>query len=770
MVDFLWGNRRRSFPSFKSSIKEEMKEFLQEENIDFVSFFREAKANLIQESKPVEPLVQAFEEILEEILNEPIIPMIRGHDDGTKAIENFTTKKIKNKRIDIPANMDFLEEMKIKDVNDSSKLNRLRGFGALKFGQAIENLPDFDIDDYLESFTPDEYGINATLTFTKVPKDDTKEIDPDRFSYGNGNIVFKSPFSEDEIKKQKLDYLIEQTGQEPDFNPSNSKTQLPRIVMDMAVEIPEETVKALSETLVVVVVPVKEKRNENDELVEFIEDGAAIELNHEEFIEMGISSLAERTEEMQEEKIYKLKDKGLVKHTDNKTLAAENTRISVPDKTLNEIEEKFIPLLEEVKELITPYLSNPYSCYTYIGECHFKTKKDVNNSLTRKVEKFLENDGEWKAGKNEEGEDMVISSIEILDKNGKYKQISVSEAQELESEAWTNVETGKVISNAEYMALQSKDKISHKPNYYIITIDGDQRTPSNELSTTHRTIKEYRLKDAPEDAYGEKAREIAVFNLKITSDMERFKDNDSIGELPKTIKRGGGEHKRLKDAYIIKKRYGKIYSKESMQSRIKDKKAQEEEELEISDFIEVKSLYESGSIVEYKGDYIDKEEYDKLKAKDDDVVFVRKATISKKQLSRLGEVEKMDYVAIYDERELDSSNEEDAKVLRGRKLASKREARPPRKGAIIDSPAKFGRRTDKALAVVTGAGERINPLVYYANIQEAFAGAILHIEVLLTNHGEYKLSPMQRRRNDEMSNVIDDLKENITTLTDKFGE
>ena len=79
-------------------------------------------------------------------------------------------------------------------------------------------------------------------------------------------------------------------------------------------------------------------------------------------------------------------------------------------------------------------------------------------------------------------------------------------------------------------------------------------------------------------------------------------------------------------------------------------------------------------------------------------------------------------------------------------------------------------RTDKALAVVTGAKEKINPLVYYANIQEAFAGAILHIEVLLTNHGEYKLSPMQRRRNDEMSNVIDDLKENITTLTDKFGE
>ena len=36
----------------------------------------------------------------------------------------------------------------------------------------------------------------------------------------------------------------------------------------------------------------------------------------------------------------------------------------------------------------------------------------------------------------------------------------------------------------------------------------------NEISTTHRTIREYRLKDAPEDAYAEKAKSTPIFRLR----------------------------------------------------------------------------------------------------------------------------------------------------------------------------------------------------------------------------------------------------------------
>ena len=113
----------------------------------------------------------------------------------------------------------------------------------------------------------------------------------------------------------------------------------------------------------------------------------------------------------------------------------------------------------------------------------------------------------------------------------------------------------------------------------------------------------------------------------------------------------------------------------------------------------------------------------------------------------------------------------DAKELkfreRLRQRASKRVSRKPPK---IEDPSKFGRVTDKALAVVTGEGFQLNPLVYYANIKEAFERTILHIELVVTDLGEFTLSPMQRRRNDEMANAIEDIKENLSVLTEKLGE
>lgn len=145
-------------------------------------------------------------------------------------------------------------------------------------------------------------------------------------------------------------------------------------------------------------------------------------------------------------------------------------------------------------------------------------------------------------------------------------------------------------------------------------------------------------------------------------------------------------------------------------------------------------------------------------------------------------IDKDDYEPIYEERELnpeavDEKGKltpqalEDAKELQFRETLRQREAkRRVRKPAEIDSPAKFGRVTDKSLAVVTGPDYVLNPLVTYANIQDAFKPAILHIELVVTEIGEFSLNPMQKRRNDEMTNVIEDIRENLSVLEDKLGE
>jgi len=195
MVDFFWGNSPTSFPSISGRIKDEMKEFVSEENIEFISLFREAKTNLEQENKPVQPLIEEFQKILEEIKEEKLLPLIKLHDDGEDGIKNFTTTKVKDDRIVNESNLKFLNELKISDLSNTASVNRLRGFGALKFGQKFENLPDFNADSFLQQYKDEkDYKLDVDLSFTEVLPDDMDDYDsiesPIRFSYGKQNIRF----------------------------------------------------------------------------------------------------------------------------------------------------------------------------------------------------------------------------------------------------------------------------------------------------------------------------------------------------------------------------------------------------------------------------------------------------------------------------------------------------------------------------------------------------------------------------------------------------
>ncbi len=765
MVSFLWGNLTIELPSSADRIKEQMLKFIQEENVEFISYLGLALEDLEQNNKDTQPLLDAFQDIFEDISNDELMPLIRGHDDGEGAIKNFTTSKVRNKVITNQENIDFLEGLKVSDLSDSDALNRLRGFGALKFGQSFENLPEFDIEKYVkDAFTDEDYGVNATLTFDKVPFNPDKDpaMQPTRFSYGKENIVFQSPYDEEDIIESKKNHLIDESGQTPDFRPSKSKSFPPRITKTMRIDIPEKVIKALKDSAKISVIPVKEKTDNNNNVVDFTSTGSEEELDHQEFIELGIAGLADRTELMQEFNVFTLKNKGLVQVVGEKATKGDN-RVSLPESNLKAIEEAFLPMLKTIEEKLSPMLSDPMKALTYKGEVNFKTETTVNNSLTRKVEKFLEGDRTWKAGRDEEGNEQFVESIEIL-VDGKYRQASVEDMMKLEGEAWTNKDTKEKISNSAYMSLQNDEKMAYIPNYYVIGLDSVARTPSNEISTTHKTIREYRLKDAPEDAYAEKAEKIEYYTPK------RNADGKSIIETDKNL--SPEEAEELKES--IEERRQLFLSEV-------DAKGKKKSEAQIkSDKASAEKLYsferrynpelQEGS--RFTGQYIDKGEYDRLQAmkgNEDDYLPARKVVISAKRFKSNRESFGA-YEPVYDERELDPEDEADAKELRARELRSKREARPPRRGATIDKPDKFGKVTDKALAVVTGAGVQINPLVYYANISDAFDPVIMHIEMVIYNHGEFILSPMQRRRNDEMVNVIEDLKENLSVLKEKIGE
>lgn len=763
MVSFLWGNSTLELPSNSSRIKSEMLEFIQEENTEFISYFVLAKENLQQKGEDPKELIDEFEKILKEINDSELMPLIRGHDDGEVAIKNFTTRKLRNETITNEDNVKFLNELKVSGLSDSATLNRLRGFGALKFGQAFENLPEFDAEDYLGQFgLLRDYPIDVDLTFKEVLPDEmddyNSEMSPIRFSYGKQNIIFNAPFTDEEIIDVKKNYLIDTTKQEPDFAPSKTKSYPPRITMTMKIDIPEKVVKELSASAKITVQPVKSITDKNDRATgRYKDSGSSYEMEHSEFIELGVAGLKNRTSSMVDNRIYDLGDKGLVKIVKGNYEGA-GRQVSVPDSTENEIKKKFLPMLKMVEEsVIQPILSNPLKVHTYKGEVNFKTFRDATNSLTRKIERLAEGQ-QWKAGKDEDGNPAFINSVQVM-VDGQYKNLSEEKAMELEGEAWTNKETGEKISNADYVSMDKAQRMAYKPNYYIITVDGSQRTPTNEVSTTHRNIRKYRLKDAPEDAYAEKAKKIEGYVLK---PQESKKASDFFARYPAGFKRFVNEEEA-----------------NELRQKLEARQEEENKKEKPSQFNTFDDFYKKGTTSEFEGNFISREEYEKLS--DDDKLDTRLVEISPKRLN-LGSLEKGDYEPIYDERELDPEAVDekgkltpqalkDAKELkfreRLRQRASKRVSRKPPK---IEDPSKFGRVTDKALAVVTGEGFQLNPLVYYANIKEAFERTILHIELVVTDLGEFTLSPMQRRRNDEMANAIEDIKENLSVLTEKLGE
>ncbi len=743
MVSFLWGNSPLNFPSDSGRIESEMLEYIQEENDEFISYFNEGKRNIEEKGEDVSEYVSKFKELLTKITSEKkLMDIIVGHPDGQDAIKNFTTKKLNNTTTTDKKKVEYLEGLMLESLNDSNTLNRLRGFGALKFGQSFENLPDFDSDELMDDVNEDSYSDKMTvdLTFTEVVPDDIDDYDtemqPVRFSYGKDNIQFKFPIEDEKLIQAKLEHLKEKTNQVPDFTPSKGKTYLPKVVIQMPIKIPAETITELTKAAEVEVIKVEPILNKNKQPTgKYKNVGSPEGLDHSEFMSLASAGMEKRSNSMIENRIYSLGDKGLVKVviTDSAgkvrgsgSIDGAGRQVTVPDSTLDEIESKFYPILKNIEEnLFLDALNSPLKVTTYSGVASFKTDVQYFNSLTEKVGKVID------------GDEAKIESITIM-VDGKARQISVKEAQELESKAWTNRETKQKIPNSTYIELDEVEKRNYTANYNIISVDGQERNPIGETATTYQKVKQYVLEGSPEDAYAEKADEEEVFRTTGASKSDK-----------RYLTLEEGEEKKES---IEAQRQGFIDDE--------DKKA-------AKNLLPFDKRYTKVTITKYRGNYINRAEYEKLKAMKGDekeFSFARKRIITPKQFSRVNlSSQGGDYKPEYVETDLPKDAE-------GNIIRPKRKERVVSQDYSIDSPDKFGVRRDRGLAVVTGEGVALNGLVFYENIEKAFAQLNVRVELAFKSLGEFTLSPAQRRRNDSMVNVIEDVKENLLTLKEKIGE
>ena len=134
MVSFLWGNSRKSFPDSKETIKREMKDYILDINVDFIADYRNSIRTAQQEKVDTAELNEAFEEILKEILKEPLLDYIKAHDEGKKAINNFTTFRVRGERKENKPNIELLNDpdLLLEKLFDSKILAKLRGQGQLE--------------------------------------------------------------------------------------------------------------------------------------------------------------------------------------------------------------------------------------------------------------------------------------------------------------------------------------------------------------------------------------------------------------------------------------------------------------------------------------------------------------------------------------------------------------------------------------------------------------------------------------------------------------
>ena len=321
MVSFKWGNDEQALPDSADFFMDEMENYIKsDDDNQFIFNLNEALDSRDMEESDRSELHIQFRKILDAVLEKPLRPLLelekegfkkfitgrRTSKSGSKAVpttfkdlktgKQETTMEYgagKTQDIDMvnTANVEFLEDKTIIDLMDSDVANRLKSAGGLKYGKNLENLPDFDYNDYMYNREP---TIGVQVAFTEGT-----DIDGDpngQYTYVHKKEDFARPqknhieadipaVDEGGLSNAQADWLTEITGQKATYIAKKSKDTTFTEPFDYNIVLPPSLLSELGEDIIERNIEANWGENDKNSPFSFIHDNMTTFLDmHKKFL------------------------------------------------------------------------------------------------------------------------------------------------------------------------------------------------------------------------------------------------------------------------------------------------------------------------------------------------------------------------------------------------------------------------------------------------------------------------------------------------------
>ena len=321
MVSFKWGNDEQALPDSADFFMDEMENYIKsDDDNQFIFNLNEALDSRDMEESDRSELHIQFRKILNKVLEKPLRPLLelekegfkkfitgrRTSKSGSKAVpttfkdlktgKQETTMEYgagKTQDIDMvnTANVEFLEDKTIIDLMDSDVANRLKSAGGLKYGKNLENLPDFDYNDYMYNREP---TIGVQVAFTEGT-----DIDGDpngQYTYVHKKEDFARPqknhieadipaVDEGGLSNAQADWLTEITGQKATYIAKKSKDTTFTEPFDYNIVLPPSLLSELGEDIIERNIEANWGENDKNSPFSFIHDNMTTFLDmHKKFL------------------------------------------------------------------------------------------------------------------------------------------------------------------------------------------------------------------------------------------------------------------------------------------------------------------------------------------------------------------------------------------------------------------------------------------------------------------------------------------------------
>lgn len=474
MVAFRWGNQNLSLPNSANFLTTEMNDFIKTGDRSFVVKFKRAKESVQGSGLNEQEFMGEFKKIYETVIDQPLKPLLE-NKDGWK---QFSTIKNKPNK----ANIEFIDDQKIKNLTDAKVLTRLKGAGALEFAKEGEvELPPFPFE---EKFPKSEFSFGEG---EKYIDDDVRlrvnaQGDGWNLAYKKENArldahieILFPPVDEGKIMAEKADYILETTGQSASYKAKSSQLKVGTEVIEHAFDLSEKDLKkigALFKGTVLTPMKLVDGKFERDE-GEVITTKIKGEGKESEMAFLTALSDLKRTQEMLDEDII--------------MLGEEYYHYQQPSGTMNNV---VLDLLDEAKEFVlanqelflrvlNPYLNEPTTVFTGKILANIKTQETFKPTFRATALSTQTKDARYtktRYAENRENPEERITPEEYkalpFDERKKYKLVdkplTQEEIMELTEAAFRHKETGETISELAYQALPNEDKKNYVTNLQVL--------------------------------------------------------------------------------------------------------------------------------------------------------------------------------------------------------------------------------------------------------------------------------------------------------------